>query len=533
MGAWKATLDDGRRLRFLGFGIYNSQLVIADRLTHSIWNHCEPIAIRGELQGTVLDDLPQWHTTWELWRTWHPDTLVMAEVTDDPWHRDQRQGHGRDEIWERRGMGGRDREWFKDTLATVLDKRLPEQEMVYGVNEPDGTRAYPYRQVKHNGNIVNDDLGGLPVVVWCDPAPDGFTMGAYDRRLDGHVLRFELRGDRFVDTETGSTWHLEGHATSGPLKGRRLRKLRGYWARWHSWAVDRPQTEIYRTPLRLPEESRWGIDAGIFQPILQAFRSELGLGVTVEEEIVSYGLPAGARRGIVIRLDGHPFRLFHTHGVEHARDLEALAHDWFVKPRCLAHGRFVLKDEPDVQYADWEHWARLPDDRIEWSRLLADERFTGVLRAACELADPDPRRAEPALVEILEALGAHGHVVGYGYRDGVVAPRIGLVRHSNFSAQVLLNGQAMLLYRFDSAESAQAYAGNIGHAVAAHNYVFRSWPVEVWWLPQFEIGQKPDEAVGWAPLVEDASFGRLCEEIIGRLKESLRSITPPPRPARW
>ncbi len=480
------------------------------------------MCIRGALEGTVLDDFPQWHTTWELWRTWHPDTLVMAEVADDPWHRDQRQGHGREEMWEHRGMGGRDREWFKDTLAATLDRRLPEQEMVYGVNEPEGVRAYPYRQVKHSGNVVNDELGELPIVVWCDPASNGFTMAAYDRRVDGCVLRFELRDRQLVDVETGSTWHLEGHATSGALRGKRLRKLRAYPARWHSWAVDRPETEIYTTSLKLPEESRWGIEEGIFRPILQAFRSDLGLKVTVEEEVVSCALPAGARRGIVIRLDGHRFWLFHTHGHEHSRDLEILAHDWFVKARCLAHGRFVLKDEPDVQHADWEHWVRLPDDQIEWSRLFADSWFVAAFWGACEAADPDQRGAEPAFVQVFEALREHGYVVRYGHEHAVVAPRVGLVRHSDFSVQALLDGDAVLFYRFDSAENAKAYAATIGHALAAENYVLRSWPAEVWWLPRFEIGQKPDEKVRWSPLVGDDSFRRLCEQIIRRLKEAPR-----------
>jgi len=230
----------------------------------------------------------------------------------------------------------------------------------------------------------------------------------------------------------------------------------------------------------------------------------------------------------VIRLDGHQFWLFHTEGVEHALDLRVLSHDWFVKARCLAYGRFLLKDEPDVQYADWEHWVRLPDDRIEWSPLLADERFVAAFRAASDVADPEPGRAEPAFVEIFEALHERGHVVRYGHDDAVIAPRVGLVRHADFSVQAPVDGDVMLLYRFDSAEHARAYAGTVGHAMAADNYVFRSWPPDVWWLPRFEIGQKPDAEVGWSRLVDDDAFRQVSIEAIRALKESFRRSR-----ARW
>jgi hypothetical protein len=525
LGAWKATLDDGTTLTFNNLGIYNAQLMISDRQTGSVWQHCEAVCFHGELEGTVLDEWgPQWHTTWGTWKRWHPDTLVMAEVTDDPLHRDMRHGHGREEYWERRGIGWLEHRYFLGTMQNPPDERLPEQEMVLGVNEPEGVRAYPYRQVKHNGHVVNDDLHGLPLVVWCDPASDGFSTAAYARQADGHVLEFELRDGQFVDRQTGSTWHFEGYATSGPLRGTPLVQLRGYFMRWHAWAAARPKTEVYKTPLKLPEESRWGINEGIFRPLLDAFRSKLSLTVTVEEEIVSYGLPHGTERGIEIRLDGHRFWLYHTHGVEHAKDLAGLPHEWEVEAHCLAHGRFALKDEVDEQWTGWDHVVRLRDNQIAWSPLLKDETFIRVFREACEATDPVLHQTEPAFIDIFKALEEEGQPVEYDHWNCLILPRASLMPHCDFVVQFALEMDRMLLYRFDSPEYAKSYAEKIGHAFAVDNYVFRSTPGDMYFIVKFESGQKPDEKISWSRAIDDHSFRDQCGQIIRRLKTSLQAI---------
>lgn len=491
-------------------------MCVKDQETNSLWPHCEPVAFSGELDGQILDEWgQQWHTTWGTWRSWHPTTMVMDEIKNDPLHRDMRHGHGREEYFERRGIGWLEHQYFRGSMATPPDERLPEHQAVLGINEPEGVRAYPYREVKHNGNVVNEALGSLPIVVWSDPAPNGFSTTAYERRVDGRVLEFELRGGEFVDRQTGSIWHFEGHATSGPLRGKQMRQLRCYFMRWHSWSAHHPRTELYRTPLRLSEESRWGIREGAFGPILDAFRGPLRQTVEIEEEIVHYGLRLGAERGIQIRLDGHRLLLYQANGVEHAKDLEVYPHDWEVKPHCLAHGRFVLKDEPDKQWTGWDQVTRLPDNQIEWSPLLRDERFVQAFRAACEAADPGAAQREPAMREILQALKANGRPVQDNHWYALIVPRCALVPRADFVLQFFLDVDRMLLYRFEAPEHALAFAQQVGHAFAVDRYVFRSTPIDMYMMPKFEMGQKPDERVTWSAAVADEVFRKECQEAIG------------------
>lgn len=494
--------------------------MLRDRETNSIWQHCEPVCYHGELDGTVLEELgPQLHTTWGVWRTWYPDTVVLAEPAD-PMHRDVRHGHGREEYFERRGIGWLEHQYFLGTMQNPPDERLPEQEAVLGVNEPEGVRAYPWRQVKHNGNVVNDDLSGLPVSIWCDPAPNGFSTVGYDRRLGERTLTFELRDGEFVDGETGSTWHMTGIATAGPLEGQQLRRLRGSFLRWHAWAAPRPRTTLYKTPLELPEQTRWGFEEGIFAPILDAFRG-LGLGVSVEEEIVSYALPQGCQRGIQIRLDDHRFWLYHTDAVEHAIDLEVLPHDWQVKPHCLIHGRFVLKDEVDEQWTDWTHVVRLRDNQIAWSQLCHQDEFIQAFRSGCEAAEATPEQTEPALIQIIRELENREYYVEYDRFRALIVARSALPVGCDFVIQWMIDVDRVLLYRFDSSSGAAAYAEQIGHALSCENYVLRSTPEDMYLVAKFEAGQKPDEKVGWGPWLKDDDFARDLAASISSLRSAL------------
>lgn len=64
---------------------------------------------------------------------------------------------------------------------------------------------------------------------------------------DGTVLEFEPAGHGLMrDTETGSTWGLDGPATDGPLSGTMLRPVTNDQPFWFAWAIFRPDTTIWQ-----------------------------------------------------------------------------------------------------------------------------------------------------------------------------------------------------------------------------------------------------------------------------------------------
>ena len=95
----------------------------------------------------------------------------------------------------------------------------------------------PYR-------AVHTTVAGQDVVVFWDRAKQGAT--AFQPRAGGRDLTFEAREDGLFDTETGSTWRLDGLAAEGILAGERMVPVdEAYVAFWFAWALFQPQTQLW------------------------------------------------------------------------------------------------------------------------------------------------------------------------------------------------------------------------------------------------------------------------------------------------
>jgi hypothetical protein len=79
--AFDAKLDRAR----LEFGVsgllYNSDVLLYDRQTGSLWSQIEKLAISGDMKGTTLKAYPLRHTTWRDWVARYPDTEVLSDET--------------------------------------------------------------------------------------------------------------------------------------------------------------------------------------------------------------------------------------------------------------------------------------------------------------------------------------------------------------------------------------------------------------------------------------------------------------------
>jgi hypothetical protein len=61
--------------------LYNSDLVLYDRATETLWEQIEATGIVGPLTGEKLDLVPVTMTRWLRWKSAHPDTLVLSTET--------------------------------------------------------------------------------------------------------------------------------------------------------------------------------------------------------------------------------------------------------------------------------------------------------------------------------------------------------------------------------------------------------------------------------------------------------------------
>ena len=248
-----ASLVFDRRVggRLLDFGttgmLRKSDLVMYDRQTETWWQQFSGTAIIGELLGTELEQIPTQIVAFEEFRDGYPDGEVLSRETG------YSRGYGRNPY---RGYDDIDNSPF--LLDDPVDPRLPAMERVLSVSLDGIDRLYPFSLFRERP-LIHDTVADTPVVVMSRygtlSALDRGSIAdsraihsanAFDRRLEGRILEFELRDGRIVDNATGSRWNLLGQALEGPLAGERLRALPGGVHFAFAWLAFNPDSQIYR-----------------------------------------------------------------------------------------------------------------------------------------------------------------------------------------------------------------------------------------------------------------------------------------------
>lgn len=139
------------------------------------------------------------------------------------------------------------------TFASVeaADAVSPETPVV-GVSIAGDARAYLIPMLEYH-QVVNDEVGGVPVAVTLDPLTG--VARVFERKVGVRTLRFGVSGLLYnagfllYDRETGSLWsHFEGRALAGELAGTRLRSLRVRQEEFASWLEREPKTRILIPP---------------------------------------------------------------------------------------------------------------------------------------------------------------------------------------------------------------------------------------------------------------------------------------------
>lgn len=158
-------LPDGTTTTFGTSGqLYNSNLVMYDRATDSMWPQLFGAAVRGERKGERLQELAGAVTTkFGLWKRKHPDGVVLSTDT----------GHARS--YGTSPYGSYDVQ--EGTLFPVhqKDDRYPQKKVVVGVKVNGSALAIPKEQHKQRKE-VSAELGGRKIVVLYDEELDAVRV---------------------------------------------------------------------------------------------------------------------------------------------------------------------------------------------------------------------------------------------------------------------------------------------------------------------------------------------------------------------
>lgn len=174
--------------------LYNSDVLLFDRQTESLWSQIAMKAISGPMRGMKLSPIPTRLTTWEQWRNEFPNSTVLSN----------NQGIYRPAIYEQvvyPGYEANDRIWFP---VTSKSDALEPKARVIGLTIGDSSKAYPYSSLEAENGEVHDTLAGVAIRIEFDPRSNTATI--YD--------------------ESGN-------------------ELPGFSMYWFAWYAFNPDTEIY------------------------------------------------------------------------------------------------------------------------------------------------------------------------------------------------------------------------------------------------------------------------------------------------
>lgn len=183
--------------KVLSFGVsgllYNSDVLLYDRQTNSLWSQLMGQAISGPMKGQRLRYLPVTHTRWDDWRQAHAATRVLTTAT------------GAQRSYSHDPYAG------YDTSAEVMfplqfrSTGLHPKERVLGVVVGAQAKAYPFVELAKTGGLVIDHFAGSR---W--------------------TIRFDPRAGR-------ATLH-DSHGVQAPA-------VVGYWFAWYAF---HPETAVFR-----------------------------------------------------------------------------------------------------------------------------------------------------------------------------------------------------------------------------------------------------------------------------------------------
>jgi len=185
---------NGKDLTFGVSGmLYQSDMLLYDRKTDSLWSQIKGEAVTGPMTGARLKLLSSTQTTWGKWKKKHPETRVLSQTTG------YRRDYDRDPY---RGYYTSSRLMFG---VKNRNKAYHPKERMIGLELGGAFKAYPFSELAKAKQPVVDKLNGSSVKV------------IFDKQSQTAVIRDD--------------------------KGKELPSVVGFWFAWFAF---HPDTEVFK-----------------------------------------------------------------------------------------------------------------------------------------------------------------------------------------------------------------------------------------------------------------------------------------------
>ena len=154
---YKADIDSKPHKFGVSGLLYNSDVLLYDRETETLWSQILSKAVSGRLVDKKLEVIPSSHTSWQAWKEKHPDTIVLSNKT----------GFTRD--YQRSPYGNYDSDVSIYFPVEFKSKKYHPKERVLGISLKGHHKVYPFAELaKTPGSRLNDIFAGEQLTVEFD-----------------------------------------------------------------------------------------------------------------------------------------------------------------------------------------------------------------------------------------------------------------------------------------------------------------------------------------------------------------------------
>jgi hypothetical protein len=138
-----------RRLIFGVSGLlYNSDVLLYDLQTQSLWSQIKSTAVSGTMNGTKLVPIPISHTTWRDWKLRHPNSRVLS--TETGFQRDYQENPYPDYESNARIL----------FPVTARSRKYRQKALIMGLEIDGRFKAYPFEELERNPGQFTDEFQG-------------------------------------------------------------------------------------------------------------------------------------------------------------------------------------------------------------------------------------------------------------------------------------------------------------------------------------------------------------------------------------
>jgi len=154
--AFRGDIDDRRLIFGVSGLLYNSDVLLYDLQTGSLWSQIKSAAVSGPMNGMKLVPIPITHTTWRNWKARNPDSQILS--MDTGFQRDYRKDPYPD----------------YENNAKILfpvaakSRKYRQKALVMGLEIDGQFKAYPFDELKRVPGQFTDEFKGRKFVIEYD-----------------------------------------------------------------------------------------------------------------------------------------------------------------------------------------------------------------------------------------------------------------------------------------------------------------------------------------------------------------------------